>query len=153
MSNIASSTVLGATTEYATLTDGTKIPMVKVQNPDGTFHYETEASRAKASLEQDTFMERFSDTTTVPQTWTPQTQAAIRRFRHVLPKAMERLMATVVMVIGEPQDVYLNGIEEQKKASLLKKPDVRDMVVATIAAIAEADGNHDFWKTIVNKCY
>ena len=153
MSNLASSTVLGASTEYATLPDGTKIPVVKVLNADGSYTYETEASRAKASLEQDTFMERFNDTDTVPQTWNPQTQAAIKRFRHIVPKAMDRLMATVVMVIGEPCCIPVNGIDPAKKEALRKKPEVRDMLVATIAAIAEADGNHTFWKKVIDECY
>jgi hypothetical protein len=153
MTDLASSTVLGAATEYATLTDGTKIPVIKVQNADGSFSYETEASRAKAALEQDTFMERFNDTTTVPQDWTPQTQAAIKRFRHVMPHALDRLMANVVMVIGEPAIVYAEGISPEKKASLLKKPEMRDFLVATMAALADADGNRDFWKTVIEKCY
>jgi hypothetical protein len=153
MTDLASATVTGATTEYATLPDGTKIPVVKVQRPDGTYAYETEAERARASMDQDTFMARFADTQTVPQEWTPETQAAIRRFRHIVPKAMDRLMATVVMTIGDPHYVYMNGMEDSKKQSLLKKPDVRDILVATMAAIADADGNHSFWKAVIQKCY
>ena len=153
MSDRATSTVLGATTEYATLPDGTKIPVVKVQNADGSFSYETEASRAKASIDHDTFMARFNDTDTVPQEWNPQTQAAIKRFRHIVPKAMDRLMATVVMLIGDPAIISIIGIDPEKRAALRKKPEVRDMLVATIAAIAEADGNHTFWKQIIEECY
>lgn len=151
--NKASETLVGASTSYVTMPDGSLVPVIQVQRADGSIGWDLESNRAKEALEHDTFMDRFNDTETIPQSWRPETQGAIKRFRHLVSSAPKRLLATIDMAIGDPQEGVLKGIDPDRLKKLKSNPMARDLIVANCYAMAEADGETAFWQAIVNQLY